>query len=83
MIVMDFSWAVALYVVGWLGVVLIPWLFYNYKETRPVKEAPDDIRQCPFCTGVFFVYADQDICTCPACGSYIQSRKGEADDQKT
>ncbi len=83
MIVMDFSWAVALYMMGGLGVVFLPWLFYNYTETRPVREAPEDIRQCPFCTGVFFVYSDKDIHTCPACGSYIQSQKGEMDAQKT
>ena len=49
------------------------WIFYNYfrEEEGDSKNETKYFQQCPYCTHLFFDYADEPLKICPNCKSYI------------
>jgi|CXWL01.1.fsa_nt_gi hypothetical protein len=81
MIKIDFSMAVALFLIFDMALVMVLWVIYNYKESKEVDiQSAKNFRQCPYCCIIFFDYQKQPLRTCPQCKSLIENsiRQGES-----
>lgn len=77
MIHIEFSQAVSLLISSVISLVLVFWMFYNYKE-EGTKEELKYIQQCPYCTHVFLNYKlSGQLQKCPNCKSYIEIKHKE------
>lgn len=76
MIKISFSLAIALYLFLFLILVIGFWIFYNLDRDKPLSYDQNYLRQCPYCTFVFFDYWEQgnEIRKCPNCQSYIMQK---------
>ncbi len=72
MINIDFSTAVAIFLTFTLLIVFIPWIFYNYFRKEDWDYESPYVKQCPYCTYIFFHYDPAQFVTCPRCHSLIQ-----------
>ena len=72
MIRIDFFWAISIYVSLTILLVIGHWIIYTCGKERNILNNAKFIEQCPYCTSVFFDYADEgSIKICPRCKSYI------------
>ncbi len=88
MIKIDFSLAIGIYSLLIVLLVFGRWIFYNYisKDEGPVVLA-QNLRQCPYCTYIFFDYSRDPLAICPRCESLIEAKneahaKNEGTDEK-
>ncbi len=74
MITIDFSTAVAGFLIFDLALVMALWAIYNCsgKKEADVQDS-NYFRQCPYCCLVFFDYEKSSLRTCPQCKSLIEN----------
>lgn len=70
MIHINLNLAVALVITLSISLVFILWIFYNCRR-ESVINGIDQLRQCPYCTYIFFNYASKQLIKCPQCKSYL------------
>jgi len=72
MIKIDFTYAVAAFLILDVLLVMGLWVAYNYND-RDSKNTNDaeHIQQCPYCCYVFLDYQKSALQTCPQCKSLI------------
>lgn len=70
MIKIDIAAAVSIYLCLSIFLVFLLWIFYNFREPS-AKGKTDHLRQCPYCTHVFFNDKAEGVAVCPQCQSYI------------
>lgn len=71
MIKIEFSLAVALYLILTVGLILVVWMCFEKKKI--LKPFPTEERffwQCNICTYVYVDSKHNMISKCPRCGSY-------------
>ena len=71
MIKIDFIFGLSLCISFAITLVFSLWVFYNYK-CRKGDELYDQasyIKQCIYCTYIYFVFNDENYVTCPKCKS--------------
>lgn len=80
MLRITFSSAIAVYLCFSIFLVLILWIFYNYRRSGILNETKY-LQQCPYCTYLFFDYRQEKEPPGPArekqAGSRENGRKGE------
>jgi hypothetical protein len=76
MIRLELDWAVAVYCVLSVFLVIIFWIFYNYTKAPELKAESERLQQCNVCLYVFFNYQAAEIIACPLCKSLIQVQGG-------
>ena len=68
----DFSSAIAVFLMFDFVVVISLWLFYTYNKDKEADVCDSKyFRQCPYCCVVFFDYQKKVLCSCPQCKSLI------------
>jgi len=70
MINIDFSQAVALYVLIFLNAILIIWIFSKRQKDKDLTLDPRFIWFCSVCTYTYINTKEEEISICPRCGSY-------------
>ena len=81
MIKVDFVVAISWFLCLILLFVFVVWIFYNYYE-GPREGNVKVLKQCPYCSHLFFNDGEKDIEQCPRCQSYLspeESRLKESD----
>jgi len=58
-----------------LLLVFLSWIFYNFRKNEDVNYRIEYFHKCPFCTYVFFSYADDPVTACPRCRSLITHKE--------
>lgn len=78
MIKIEFSLAVALYIILILGLIFALWVILDKKRNAPglFYSDKDLFWQCATCTYVYVDTKHNTLSTCPRCGSY--NKKEEA-----
>jgi hypothetical protein len=73
MIKIDFTFAVAAFLIFDLILVIALWVSYtcNERASKDVHGA-QYVQQCPYCCFVFFDYRKSSLQTCPQCKSLIE-----------
>ncbi len=74
MIQLTINTAVAIYVSFFIFLVFSLWLFYDYNEKIGIYDVKF-LRQCPFCTYLFFYYNNKgkdETILCPRCKSHFE-----------
>lgn len=71
MIKIDFTLSVAVYLSVTLILVIAGWIFYNWTRDDDTVHEAKYLRQCPYCTHIFFDYEEKDDLSCPQCKSYL------------
>ncbi len=71
MITLDFYTAIAVYLSIAILLVIGPWIFYTCNDTESMIIESKYLRQCPYCTHLFFDYAEEKLTMCPRCESYV------------
>lgn len=72
MLRIDFSLAMAIFLIVDFIVVMALWLFYTYRSAAETDVWNSKyFRQCPYCCVVFFDYQKQSLRACPQCKSLI------------
>jgi len=72
MIRINIIFAISLYTYLWIFLVFGFWLLYNKKQSSILHETTF-LRQCDFCTYIFYNFKKGDMSTCPKCKSYIKN----------
>ena len=79
MIQVDFSTAVAVYIIFWMAGLLILWAIL---ERRPTLKNYSDPRrnlwQCAICASTYIDSQNEAISKCPVCGSFNERKPKEA-----
>lgn len=77
MISVNFSHALASYLILSLTLVFFMWIFYTWKEDRKKNQVNLnlDLFHCPYCSFVFYADPDKDTLACPRCHSLIKAEK--------
>jgi len=70
MISIDFSLAVALYTLIFLGTALGVWILNRQARGRDLTLDPKFIWFCSVCTYTYINTREESISVCPRCGSY-------------
>ena len=70
MISIDFSLAVALYLVLLISIILVVWLFTKIQKDKNLPLDPKFIWFCSICTYTYINTKEEAISICPRCGSY-------------
>jgi len=70
MINIDFSLAIALYIIIVLNVILIVWLSSKRQKDKDLTLDPQFIWFCSICTYTYINTKEDAISICPRCGSY-------------
>lgn len=71
MINVDFSWALALYIVLFLAAAFAVWFLSSRKqEDKDLSLNPKFIWHCSVCTYTYINTREEMISVCPRCGSY-------------
>ncbi|MBP7216319.1 MAG: hypothetical protein KBA46_03435 [Candidatus Omnitrophica bacterium] len=70
MITLDFSFAIAIYTLGFSCVVLVVWLFSNKQREQRLSLDPRFIWFCSVCSYTYINTKEDLISTCPRCSSY-------------
>ncbi|NQT74906.1 MAG: hypothetical protein HQ566_00110 [Candidatus Omnitrophica bacterium] len=77
MIKIEFSLAIALFLILTVCLVLISWMFFDKKkQLGPFSSEKAFFWQCSICTYVYVDSKHNTISQCPRCGSY--NKKEEA-----
>lgn len=75
MLKLSFDLAVTIVIIISLGLVFLLWIFYNLAEDKIAVDS-SALRQCPFCTYIFFNYANKNAMEqCPRCNSRFESNE--------
>ncbi|VAX35444.1 hypothetical protein MNBD_UNCLBAC01-1956 [hydrothermal vent metagenome] len=75
MIKIDISLAIAIFLCIFCFLVFIVWIFYNYHGKATIGKI-ECLKQCTYCSYVFFNYSEEHEYVCPQCKSYLQKGKG-------
>ena len=70
MISVDFSLAIALYILIFLNVILIIWLVNKKQKDKDLTLDDKFIWFCSVCTYTYINTKEDIISVCPRCGSY-------------
>ncbi len=70
MIVIDFSFAIALLCVIAVGLVMAVWMLAKKEKGKDLGLDPKFIWHCSVCTYTYIKAKEEVIYTCPRCGSY-------------
>ena len=70
MINIDFSLAVALYLLLFVNILLVVWLFSKKQKDKDLSIEPRFIWFCAICTYTYINTKEDAISVCPRCGSY-------------
>jgi len=70
MINLDFSFAVALYILLFLNIILIIWVFSRRQKDKDLTIDPKFIWHCCVCTYTYINTKEEAISMCPRCSSY-------------
>jgi hypothetical protein len=70
MISIDFSLAVALYVLIFISLILTIWLFSKKEKDKDLSLDRKFIWYCSVCTYTYIDTKEETISICPRCGSY-------------
>ncbi|MCG8431661.1 MAG: hypothetical protein MJA29_10865 [Candidatus Omnitrophica bacterium] len=70
MITVDFSLAVGLYIMLLCGGLLVFWLLTRRNRDRELTLDPRYIWHCSICTHTYVNTKEDNISSCPRCGSY-------------
>lgn len=70
MIQLDFSIAVALYLILLFVLVFVSWLFGRRQKEKELSLDPKFIWFCSVCAYTFVNTREDTISVCPRCGSY-------------
>ncbi|MBU1912090.1 MAG: hypothetical protein KKB22_00955 [Candidatus Omnitrophica bacterium] len=79
MLKIEFSTAIALYLILTTCLVLLALVFENKKEPKQFSSEKNFLWQCSICTYVYIDSRHANISQCPRCGSY---NKKEAHEKK-
>jgi len=79
MIKVQFTEAIAIYLCFSIVLVFIVWMSYNYRE-RSLLNHPRFLRQCHYCTYIFFYYRESGSVICPRCKSYLNVENADPGD---
>ncbi len=74
MIKIDIVVAISIYLSFTLALVFIFWIFYTCNAKSVMGES-NYLKQCVYCTYVFFEYKKKNVLICPRCKSYITMEK--------
>ncbi len=78
MIKIDLAYGLAVYLSTALVLVIAGWIFYNYTRDNDTVHETKYLKQCPYCTHIFFDYkGETDVLTCPRCQSYLTKNREE------
>lgn len=75
MIKLQFSVAVALYILGVLGLLFLLWLYAEIKKKRPLSNSSRILWECSICAQVYWEESDMEISQCPHCQSFNQKNE--------
>ncbi len=70
MISIDFSYAIAIYLLLSLTALLMFWLFASKEKDKDLTLDPKFIWFCAVCTYAYINTKEEVISVCPRCGSY-------------
>ena len=71
MIRVDFSTAVAVYVIFWITLLLVLWAALEKKPLlKDYSEQKRNIWQCVICASTYIDSKNDTISKCPVCGSF-------------
>ena len=70
MVSIDFSLAIALYILFFLTVILLVWFLDRKQEDKDLSLDPKFIWFCSVCTYTYINTKEENFSTCPRCGSY-------------
>jgi len=73
----EFTTAVAVFLILNLLLVFVPWIFYTQTRIRRLDDQMEDLVQCPVCTHTFHHYRPSELMTCPRCRSFISRGDNE------
>lgn len=88
MIKIDFSLAIGIFSLLMVLLVFGRWIFYNcINRGGESAVSAQNLRQCPYCTYIFFDYSRDPLAVCPRCESLIDAEnkthaKNEGTDEK-
>jgi hypothetical protein len=77
MIKIEFSLAVALYLILTTCLVLLIFVFKNKKDPKQFSSEKNFLWQCSICTYVYVDSRHVNISQCPRCGSYNKKEEQE------
>lgn len=70
MIVIDFSFAIALFSVIAVGLIMAIWLLGKKEKDKDLGLDPKFIWHCSICTYTYINTREEVISICPRCGNY-------------
>ena len=70
MINIDFSLAIALYLLLGIGIIVLFWVAGRKGKSRDLSLDPRFIWFCTVCTYTYINTREEKISVCPRCGSY-------------
>lgn len=70
MINLDFSFAIAVYFVILIGIILLIWMFSRKEKDRDLSLDPKFIWFCSICTYTYVNTREEVFSICPRCGNY-------------
>jgi hypothetical protein len=74
MIDLDFRIAVAGYILIYLAVFFVLWLSFRKQKDKELLLDDKFLWYCSVCTYTFINTKEENISTCPRCGSYNKKR---------
>jgi len=77
MLKIEFSAAIALYLILTTCLVLVALVFENKKEPKQFSSEKNFLWQCSICTYVYVDSRHANISQCPRCGSYNKKEAQE------
>jgi len=70
MISIDFSWAIAGYIILFVNILLLFWLMAKKQKEKDWPLDPKFIWFCSICTYTYINTREDLLSICPRCGSY-------------
>lgn len=70
MIVIDFSFAIALFSLSVIGLIMAIWLLTKKDKGKDLGLDPKFIWYCSICTYTYINTKEEVISICPRCGNY-------------
>ncbi|MFH1441096.1 MAG: hypothetical protein ABIH18_03515 [Candidatus Omnitrophota bacterium] len=70
MINIDFSLAISIYFVIFIGIILLIWMLSRKEKNRDLSLDPKFIWFCSICTYTYVNTREEVISICPRCGNY-------------
>lgn len=70
MIIIDFSYAVSLYLIATVAIIVSVWIFFRKQKEKDLFLDPHFIWHCAICTYIYINTQEETITVCPRCGHY-------------